>query len=116
MIDWFNDTILNTGRKTVIDYQDVTCHGDQYADQQIFTLRAAKMGCLPHTLAKEAIISLACISSIVLIGLVLALVAFKRWNEIRWIVYKKANRFIARGDKHEDLDNMVFDAFIAYRY
>ena len=118
MRDWFNKSIVHTGNKAVIDYQDVICQGDEFAGQQIFTLQADKMGCIPHTLilAKEAIISLACISAVVVIVLCLALAAFKRWNEIRWIIYKKANKFIARGDKIEDIENIVFDAFISYRY
>ncbi len=97
----------------VMDYPHVTCHNGQFAGQSIYSMRAGQLGCLP--LPEEAIIILSCISAIVLIVLCLALVAFKRWNEIRWILYNKANRFIARGDKHEDLDNIVFDALISYR-
>ena len=106
------DSILLTNN-TVIDYPHVTCHNGQFTGQSIYTMRAGKLGCLP--LPEEAIIILSCISGVVLIVLCLALVAFKRWNEIRWILYNKAGRFIARGDKQEDLDGIVFDAFISYR-
>ncbi len=98
----------------VVDYPHVVCHAGQFAGQSIYTLRAGKMGCLP--LAIQTIIILASIVAIGLMVFSLILYAYKRWNEIRWNIYKKFNRFIARGEKHEDLDNIVFDALMAYRW
>ncbi len=110
--DWFNDTGT---LHPVLDYKYVRCHGGKFDGQPIYTLQGDKMGCLDQKLAKEAIISITCLLSIGFFILILVAFIIKRWNEIRWIIYKKANRFIGKGDKYEDLENMVFDAFISYR-
>ena len=115
MRDWLSDTFLHSNRQIVEDFQDVLCHGGQFNRQPVYKVSADKMGCLPHIFAREAIISLASILSVGLIILCLISFAIKRWNEVRWIIYKGTNRFIGKGEEEEDLENVVFDAFIAYR-
>ncbi len=105
----------NASKNRVLDYRDAVCHGGKLDGNPVLTMQAKKMGCLSHVLAREAIVAIACLLTFGLIMLCLAAVVIKRWNEIRWIIYKKANRFIAKGDDDDDLENIVFDAFIAYR-
>ncbi len=114
---WMKEWLINANasRNVVLDYRKAICHGGKFDRRPVIELEADEMGCVPHVLAREAIITIACLLSIGLIIFCVAAVVFKRWNEVRWIIYKKANRFIAKGGRIEDLEETVFDAFIAYR-
>ena len=114
-LDTLTKEIAVIESNVVIDYEDVICNGGEFDEHPIYQLQADKLGCLSYLITREAVISLAFILSFGVIIVCLIMVAFRRWNEIRWIIYRKTNRFIRRGDKCDDLDNYVFDAFISYR-
>ncbi len=115
MADWLANSTMLSGEHVVIDYDDVTCYHGKQIGQAIYTLKAEDMDCLPYVLATGAIAALSCIGAILLILLCVAIMAFRRWNEIRWLIYKKYNMYIGRRAEGEIIDGMVFDALISYR-
>ena len=116
--DWLANTTIQSGEHgepVVIDYDEVLCYEGKQKGQAIYTLQAEDMGCLPNTLATSAIISLVCIGTLFLCMFCMCAVALRRWNEIRWFVYRKYNMYIGRKDDNDDIEGMVFDALISYR-
>ncbi len=116
MADWLANSTMPSGEHVVIDYDAVTCYNGKQVGQSIYSLRAEDMDCLPYVLATGAIAALSFIGTILLILLSMTIVAFRRWNEIRWLIYKKYNMYIGRRAERENIDGMVFDALISYRH
>ncbi len=115
MAEWFVNTTMPSGEHTVLDYRNVTCKSGDFFGQPIYTLRADKMDCIPHILAREAIIGIACTVTLGLIALCTAAIIIRQWDVCRWCIYKNMNKYIGQGETNEDLENTVFDAFIVYR-
>ena len=116
MTDWLANATIPSGEPVVIDYDEVFCYNGKRMGQAVYTLKAEDMDCLPYVMATGAIVALACIGTVILILFCVAVVAFKRWNEIRWLLYKNYNMYIGKRGETENIDGMVFDALISYRY
>ncbi len=116
MVDWLGNATTSNGYHAVQDYKEVTCYSGQMIGTPIYKLKALDMGCYPHVLARWTVITLSCIGSILLILLSLLGISIKRWNDIRWLIYKYFNKFIQKWNNTDDLDHgVLFDAYLSYR-
>ncbi len=113
LISWLNDTRVS-GKRLVQDYQDVICTGGKLNGTPVYTLSRVKMGCYPKKVARWIIAVSSISSGLILISVIMAIIVHRKWNAVRWIVYKNFNKLLGDPDRNEDLDSMEFDAFLSF--
>ena len=113
MVPWMiNGTHLSKGPgHSVPDYKNVICYSGQKIGTPIYKLEEVDMNCYPHIIARWTVITLACLgTTLTAIGILVGAI-IKRWNEIRWIVYKSFNKFIHQRGDQSVIEDVIFDAF-----
>ncbi len=116
MVDWLANATTPSGGHIVEDYKEVTCYSGQMIGIPVYKLKAVDMECYPHVLAKWTVVTLSCVGSTMLILFCLLAISIKRWNDVRWLIYKYFNKFISKWKSRDDLDGVLFDAYLSYRY
>ncbi len=116
LISWLNNTRVS-GKRVVQDYQDVICKGGKLDGIPVYKLDKIHMGCYPETMPTVVIVFASVISGLILVSMILVITIHRRWNAVRWIIYKNFNRLIGISDRDtEMIENMQFDAFLSYWY
>ncbi len=109
---WLIDWLDNDGQRVVQDYQDVTCLQGRQIGQPIYMVKPLDMGCFPQN--HNLLITMGVLGGVVSF-LMLALIPIIRKTDVRWLIYRKFGKLVGDPDKNEDIDAMVFDAFVSFR-
>ena len=113
LISWLNSTRVSDQR-LVQDYTDVICTGGDFDGTPVYKLDKVKMGCYPEKVATW-IIFVSCISGgLLLLSVIITLIIHRKWNAVRWIVYKNFDKLLGEPDRNEDIESTEFDAFLSY--
>ncbi len=115
LISWLNNTRVS-GQRLVQDYQDVICTGGKLDGTPVYKLNQVQMGCYPEKVATWIIVVSSVIGSLLLLSVIVILIIHRKWNAVRWIIYKNFDKLLGNPDRNEDLDNTEFDAFLSYWY
>ncbi len=113
LISWLNNTRVS-GQRLVQDYQDVICTGGKLDGTPVYTLNRVRMGCYPHKVERWIIVVACIVSGLILIFVLVTIIIHRKWNAVRWIIYKNFDKLLGDPDRNEDLENMEFDAFLSY--
>ena len=115
LIYWLNNTRVS-GQRLVQDYQDVLCMGGKWNGTAVYKLNQVKMGCYPKKVATWIIVASSVIGSLLLFTDIVILIMHRKWNAVRWIIYKNFDKLLGNPDRNKDLDNTEFDAFLSFWY
>ncbi len=113
LIPWLNSTRV-TGKRLVQDYKDVICTGGLWDGTPVYNLDKVKMGCYPKQIPRWIIMVSSTIGAVALTSVVVILTVWWKRNAIRWIIYKNFDKLIGNPDENENLENVEFDAFLAF--
>ncbi len=113
LISWFNNTRVS-GKRLVQDYQDVICTGGEFDGTPVYKLDKVKMGCYPKKVAAWIIVVSSVIGCLFLISVIIAIMIHRKWNAVRWIIFKNFDKLLGDPDRNEDHENIEFDAFLSY--
>ncbi len=113
LIPWLNNTRVS-GRRLVHDYQDVICTGGKWNGTPVYKLDKVKMGCYPKKIAMWIIVVSSVVGSVAILFVIIAITIHRKWNAVRWIIYKNFDKLLGDPDRNEDIENMEFDAFLSY--
>ena len=113
LISWLNNTRVS-GQRLDQDYQDVICTGGQWNGTPVYKLNQVKMGCYPKNVATWIIIVSSVIGGLFLLSVIVTIIIHRKWNAVRWIIYKNFDALLGDPDRNEDLENMEFDAFLSF--
>ena len=113
LIPWLNRTRV-FGQRLVQDYQDVICTGGKLDGIPVYTLNSFKMLCSPRKVAARIIVLSSVISGFLLLSVIAMIIINRKWNAVRWIVYKNFDKLLGDPDRNEDLKNVEFDAFLSF--
>ena len=113
LISWLNNTRVS-GNRLVQDYQDVICKGGNVDGIPVYKLTRVQMGCYPEKVAMWIIIVSSVVGGLLLISVIVAILIHRKWNAVRWIIYKNFDKLLGNPDRNEDIQNTEFDAFLSY--
>ena len=113
LISWLNNTRVS-GERLVQDYQDVICTGGILDGIPVYKLDKVKMGCYPEKVATWIVVAASIIGGLLLMSVIIAIIIHRKWNAIRWIIYKNFDKILGDPDRKEDIENIEFDAFLSY--
>ncbi len=113
LIDWISNAVAHSGERLVQDYQSITCGPGQQAGTPIYKLNRVEMGCFPKHLPAETVTILSIFGGFVLLCLIVIILVYKNRVLVRWLLYKHFGKLIGL-DGNENLDNMLYDAFLSY--
>ncbi len=114
LIPWLNSTITSARGRLVQDYKDVICTGDQFNGIPVYKLTRVQMGCYPERVARWIIVVSSVTGGLLLFSVVVVLTIHRKWNAVRWIVYKNFDKLLGDPDRNEHIENTEFDAFLSY--
>ncbi len=112
LASWFNNTIVSDQR-LVQDYQDVICTGGKLDGTPVYRLSSVAMGCYPKK-ADIWIIRCSITSGLLLLSVIVVVILHRKWNAVRWIVYKNFDKLLGDPDRNEKINETEFDAFLSY--
>ena len=120
MIGWLNNFTTTWREHVIVDYQDLKCHSGKMNGYPIFLLDEVKMGCFPSELSLKQKFGFGSAGVIgLLIIITLSSLVVRNHDDIKFFFFfylKMCNCIgVARDDKNEKLDNMMYDAFLYYR-
>ena len=67
-----------------------------------------------HIKVKKLIVVSSVTSIIILMLVILTIVIHRKWNVVKWIIYKNFDKLLGDPDRKEDLENMEFDGFLSF--
>ncbi len=113
LISWLNNTRVS-GQRLVQDYQDIICTGGKLDGNPVYKVDKVKLGCYPEIVARWIIVVSSVTSGLILITVIVTIIIHRKWNAVRWILYKNFDKLLGDPDRNEILDNMQFDAFLSF--
>ena len=113
LISWLNNTRVS-GQRLVQDYQDVICKGGKWDGISVYKLDKVLMGCYPNRVAQWIVIVSSVISGLMLFFVIITIIIHRKWNAVRWIIYKNFDKLLGDPDRNENIENMEFDAFLSF--
>ena len=112
LASWINNT-RESGQRLVQDYQDVICTGGKVDGTPVYQLSSVAMGCYPKK-ADIWIFGCSITSGLLLLSVIVVIILHRKWNAVRWIVYKNFDKLLGDPDRNEKIGEMEFDAFLSY--
>ncbi len=109
---WLINWLANGGKYVVKDYQDVICAQGMQIEEPTYLVKPLDMGCYPWN--QNLLITMGVLGGVISF-MILALVPIIHYTDIRWLVYRNFSKLVGDPDKDEDIDVMVFDAFVSFR-
>ncbi len=113
LISWLNNTRAS-GQRLVQDYQDVICTGGKWDGIPVYKLSPVKMGCYSKMIPKWIILVSCITSGVILVSVIVIIIIHRKWNAVRWIIYKNFDKLLGDLDRNENIENMEFDSFLSY--
>ncbi len=113
MISWLANTTLPSGEHLVTDYKNVTCINGDTKEKIIYQLNRVHMGCYPNRMPSWEIALLAIVGSLMIVICMAILVVFRRWKEVKFLLYKHFDILDKRDN--DCLDGIKFDGLLSYR-
>ncbi len=110
---WLVDWLASDGKYIVQDYDEVTCGQGGQIGQQIYLLKPLEMGCFPRN--TSLFITMILLGGVVTF-LMITMGLIVRSTDFRWLIYRNLGQLVGDPDKNEDLDVMIFDAFVSFRW
>ncbi len=109
---WLIDWLSGEGKHKVQDYQDIICMKGRQIGQPVYLVKPLDMGCSKRNATLFIMIFiLGGVVSFVIITMGL----IQRRADFRWLIYRKFGKLVGDPDKDENIDAMIFDAFISFR-
>ncbi len=109
---WLIDWLANDGKRIVQDYQDIICMKGSQKGRPIYLVKPVDMSCYPRN--QNLLITMGVLGGVVSF-LMLALIPIIRHIDMRWLIYRNFGELVGDPDKDENIDAMVFDAFVSFR-
>ncbi len=113
LISWLNSTRVS-GNRLVQDHQDVICTGGKLDGIPVYKLTRVQIGCYPDRVARWIIVVSSVTGGVLLLSVILILIVHRKWNAVRWIIYKNLDKLLGDVDRNEVIENTEFDAFLSY--
>ena len=113
LISWLNNTRVS-GQSLVPDYKDMICAGGAWNGIPVYKLDKVKMGCYPKRVATWIIAVSSGIGSVLLVIVIVIIIVNRKWNAVRWVIFKNFDALLGDPDRNEDLEHMEFDAFLSF--
>ena len=115
MIKWLKNC-NQTGTQVVADCPNVKCYSGKMIGRAIHLLTGKDLECFPSRWTKwqKIAVGFGAASGILLI--VIVTIISRKYDEIKFFVYYYLHLDIRqKDDKHENLDDIKYDAFVCYR-
>ncbi len=109
---WLINWLATDGKQIVKDYEEVTCRKGRQIGQPIYLLKPLDMGCYPRN--TSLFITMSLLGGVVTF-LMITMGLIVRSSDFRWLIYRNFGQLVGDPDKDEEIDAMVFDAFVSFR-
>ncbi len=117
MANWLVNKTTTSGSRLVQDYKNLVCSSPKTKNgTPVYKLDKVKLGCYPKDKPLWIIEVSSTIGAVILVVVAIVLPIHRQWRIVRWLVYKNFDKLVGDPDRHEDILNAQFDAFISFRY
>lgn len=115
MKDWMQNFKTTSGQRILQDTEKVVCQNGRELGVPIYKLDAEIMGCIPNEKNFVFALFVSSFSAFTFATIIVVIIIMKRSRDVRLRMYKHFGWILGDPDKHEDITNSQYDAFISYR-